>query len=94
MWICDDRVQLSKSDKNIGTAGWRVYNIFEAAVLGEVLAHPCITTVCIIWNCALAIETLCGINILCIFYFCISNKVAVVFFILPVHVSMPTLPWQ
>ncbi len=31
---------LFKSDKNIG---WRVGNIFEAADLGDVLAHPCIT---------------------------------------------------
>ncbi len=34
---CDDRVQLSKSDKNIG-------NIFEAADSGDVFAHPRITS--------------------------------------------------
>ncbi len=42
---CDDRVWLSKSDKNIGAGGWWVGNIFEAAYSGDVLAHPRITIV-------------------------------------------------
>ncbi len=42
---CDDRVRLSKTDKNIGAGSWRVDNIFEAADLGDVLAHLCITNV-------------------------------------------------
>ncbi len=42
---CDDRVWLSKSDKNIGVGGWWVGNIFEAAYSGDVLAHPRITIV-------------------------------------------------
>ncbi len=33
---CDDRVWLSKSDKNIGAGGWWVGNIFEAAYSGDV----------------------------------------------------------
>ncbi len=43
---CDHRGQmrLSKSDKNIGAGGWLVDNLFEAAYLGDVLAHPRITT--------------------------------------------------
>ncbi len=36
---CDNRVRLSKSDKNIGAGGWRVYNLFKAADSGDVLAH-------------------------------------------------------
>ncbi len=40
---CDDLVWLSKSDKNIGAGGWRVYNLFEAADSGDVLANPHIT---------------------------------------------------
>ncbi len=40
---CDDRVRLSKSDKNIGAVGWWVDNIFEATDSGDVLAHPRIT---------------------------------------------------
>ncbi len=40
---CDDRVQLSKSDKNISAGGWWVDNIFEATDSGDVLAHPRIT---------------------------------------------------
>ncbi len=28
---CDDRVRLSKSDKNISAGGWRVDHLFEAA---------------------------------------------------------------
>ncbi len=41
---CDDRVQLSKSDKNIGAGGWRVDNLFEAGDSGDVLVHPRITS--------------------------------------------------
>ncbi len=41
---CDSRVRLSKSDKNIGAGGWRVDHLFEAADSGDVLPHPCITT--------------------------------------------------
>ncbi len=41
---CDDRVLLSKSDKNIGAGDWRVDNLFEAADSGDVLAHPHITS--------------------------------------------------
>ncbi len=36
-------VQLSKSNKNIG-ARWRVDNLFETADLGDILAHPRITS--------------------------------------------------
>ncbi len=42
---CDDRVRLSKSDKNIGAGSWRVDNLFEAADSGDVLAHPHITNI-------------------------------------------------
>ncbi len=41
---CDDRVRLSKSDKNIGAGGWRVDTLFEAADSGDALAHPRITS--------------------------------------------------
>ncbi len=40
---CDDRVQFSKSNKNIG-ARWRVDNLFETADLGDILAHSRITS--------------------------------------------------
>ncbi len=39
------RVQLSKSDKNVGAGGWRVDNLSEAADSGDVLAHPCVTRI-------------------------------------------------
>ncbi len=41
---CDDRVRLSKSDKNIGADGWHVDNLFEAADSCDVVAHLRITT--------------------------------------------------
>ncbi len=37
---CDDRVRVSKSDKNIDAGGWRVDHLFEAADSDDVLAHP------------------------------------------------------
>ncbi len=43
---CDDRVRLSKSDKNIGAGGWPVDNWFEAVDSGYILVHLRITSVC------------------------------------------------
>ncbi len=39
------RVQLSKSDKNVGAGGWRVDNLYKAADSGDVLAHLRITRI-------------------------------------------------
>lgn len=74
----------------LSRAGWKAEDSYWPSPLLFIVVFLC---VCLYVSFGTVIETLCEINGLCIFYFCISIK-GMLPFIFPVHISMLTLPWQ